>query len=467
MSQSQAQAVITKFVNGYLLRNGRLETGDLWISSETGRILNSQSTFYASHIKPDVTIDLGGKLLSPGLIDVQLNGGHGFDFSIPDDDFEKKLEDTNRRFAKAGVTSYLPTVISANPDVYQSGAESLGAHVEGPFLAPCRNGIHNKTVLQHAETWSDIQRVYGADNLSNGTVRKVTAAPEIANMINLIPEFTSRGIVFSIGHSDADLAQASSAVIHGATMVTHMFNAMRPFGHRDPGIFGLLGSAPSRPSTPISSRPSSHPSSPTLHSAQKRSSTPRSSLSITSSISEDDTNVLCDSPTLTTHLHKPTLPDRASLRPYFGLISDGVHLSPASLKIAYTSFPAGAILVTDALSFAGLPDGEYPWTNGTTIIKKGPEIRGKDTGRLAGVAISLIECVNNFRRFTGVPVGEALETVTSRPARMLGVEDRKGGLEAGMDADLIVLGGLGEGAELDGEGDLRVEAVWKFGVRLS
>jgi N-acetylglucosamine-6-phosphate deacetylase len=483
MSQSQAQPVITKFVNGYLLRNGRLETGDLWISSETGRILNSQSTFYASHIKPDVTIDLEGKILSPGLIDVQLNGGHGFDFSIPDPDFVKKLEDTNRRFAHAGVTSYLPTVISANPDVYQAvlphlgpsgherdaskGAESLGAHVEGPFLAPCRNGIHNKTVLQHAETWSDIQRVYGADNLSNGTVRKVTAAPELANMINLIPEFTSRGIVFSIGHSDADLAQASSAVIHGATMVTHMFNAMRPFGHRDPGIFGLLGSAPSRPSTPTSSRPGSHPSSPTIHSTHKRSSTPRSSLSITSSVSDEDTDALCDSPTLANHLHKPSLPDRTSLRPYFGLISDGVHLSPASLKIAYTSFPAGAILVTDALSFAGLPDGEYPWTNGTTIIKKGPEIRGKDTGRLAGVAISLIECVNNFRRFTGVPVGEALETVTSRPARMLGVEDRKGGLEAGMDADLIVLGGLGEGAEQDGEGDLRVEAVWKFGVRVS
>ena len=479
MPQTTSSPVITKFVNGYLLRNGRLETGDLWISSETGRILNSQSTFYASHIKPDIVIDLQGKIVSPGLIDVQLNGGHGFDFSIPDADFDKKLAETNNRFVQTGVTSYLPTVISANPDVYQAvlphlgpsghdrdankGAESLGAHVEGPFLAPCRNGIHNKGVLQYANTWSDIQRVYGADNLSKGTIRKVTAAPELANMTNLIPDFTSRGIVFSMGHSDADLAQASSAILHGATMVTHMFNAMRPFGHRDPGIFGLLGAAPSRPSTPVSSRPASHPSSPNLTSTTKgKSSTPRSSLSLTSTTSTDTD--LCASPTLQLS-HKPLLPDPTSLRPYFGLISDGIHLSPASLKIAYTSFPEGAILVTDALSFAGLPDGEYPWTNGTTIIKKGPEIRGKDTGRLAGVAISLIECVNNFRRFTGVGVAEALGTVTSHPARMLGVEGTKGALEVGMDADLVVLGGVGE--DYEGVGDLSVEGVWKFGVQVA
>ncbi|ETN47101.1 uncharacterized protein HMPREF1541_01291 [Cyphellophora europaea CBS 101466] len=466
--------VITKFVNGYLLRNGQLVEGDLWISSATGRILDSQSTFYASHIKPDQTIDLEGKILSPGFIDTQLNGGHGFDFSIPEPDFATKLADTNRRFAAAGVTSYLPTVISQKASVYQSvlpylgpsrsdrdpsnGAESLGAHVEGPFLAPCRNGIHNKSILVRAKSWSDVEEVYGSDNLNSGTIRKVTAAPELGNMTALIPEFTSRGIVFSMGHSDADLAQASDAIAAGATMVTHMFNAMRPFGHRDPGIFGLLGFPPSRPGTPTASRPqsrhNSHPPSPALSSKRD---TPRSSLSISSTPDDDD---FCASPTQ--QKKRPTLPLPTSPQPWFGLISDGVHLSPASLKIAYSAFPAGAILVTDALSFAGLPDGVYKWTNGDEVVKKGPEIRGKASGRLAGVAVSLIDCVNNFRDFTGCGTAAALEAVTSHPARMLGedVASRKGALDVGMDADLVMLSG--------GEGEaLKVEGVWKFGVRVA
>lgn len=479
MSETRAP-VITKFVNGYLLRHGELVEGDLWCSSETGRILNSQSTFYASHIKPDETIDLQGKILSPGFIDVQLNGGHGFDFSIPDPDFATKLADTNRRFAAAGVTSYLPTVISQKSSVYQSvlphlgpsgddrdptkGAESLGAHVEGPFLAPCRNGIHNKGVLVRAQAWDDVEAVYGTNNLNSGQIRKITAAPELGNMISLIPEFTSRGIVFSMGHSDADLAQATDAIANGATMVTHMFNAMRPFGHRDPGIFGLLGSAPSRPATPNTSRPqsrhNSHPPSPT-QTASKRS-TPRSSLSISTTPDVALSAPLYASPT-TTH-SKPTLPSPDSTQPWFGLISDGVHLSPASLKIAYSAFPAGAILVTDALSFAGLPDGIYKWTNGDEVVKKGPEIRGRANGRLAGVAVSLIDCVNNFRSFTGCGTAKALLAVTAHPARMLGadVAERKGALEVGMDADLVVLGG-GDGEEEE----LRVEGVWKFGARVA
>lgn len=294
----------------------------------------------------------------------------------------------------------------------------------------------------------------------------------MGNMTNLIPEFTSRGIVFSMGHSDADLAQASAAITSGATMVTHMFNAMRPFGHRDPGIFGLLGSAPSRPSTPLTSRPSSrhdsHPPSPTLASTSSKRSTPRSSLSISSTpatlpISPPE---LTTSPT--TQRTPPPLPSPASLQPYYGLISDGIHLSPASLKIAYAAFPPGAILVTDALSFAGLPDGTYTWTNGDSVIKTGPEIRGATNGRLAGVAVSLIDCVNNFRRFTGCGVADVLETVTSHPARMLGrdVEERKGALGVGMDADLVVLEEL-EGGEDGQDGELRVWGVWKFGVQVA
>ena len=465
-----SQPFITKFTNGYILQDGQLVAGDLWISSESGRIISSQSAFYASHIQPDQIVDLKGRTLAPGFLDVQLNGGHGFDFSIPEPDFESKLAETNKRFVKNGVTSYLPTVISQQAEVYKEvlphlgpsgedrdpskGAESLGAHVEGPFLAPCRNGIHNKSVLQAAETWSEIEACYGTFNLEN--IRKVTAAPERGSMISLIPEFTSRGIVFSMGHSDADFETASSAIAAGATMVTHMFNAMRPFGHRDPGIFGLLGQSASTPNTPTASRPSSRAgSASTSPNRSPRSSrtTPRSSLSISTTTSDLDAE-----------LRKPQLPQSPDSQPWFGLIADGIHLSPQSLKIAYSAFPDGAILVTDALKFAGLPDGTYQWTNGDVVVKEGASIRHAQNGRLAGVAVSLIECVNNFRKFTGCGTAKALECVTSHPAAMLGpdVKKTKGKLDVGMDADLVVLSG---GA--NDEDELKVDGVWKFGVQVA
>ena len=98
------------------------------------------------------------------------------------------------------------------------------------------------------------------------------------------------------------------------------------------------------------------------------------------------------------------------------------------------------------------------------MVKEGASIRHKENGRLAGVAVSLVECVNNFRRFTGCGTGAALSCVTGYPAAMLGqdVASRKGGLREGMDADLVVL----NGGESD-EDELRVEGVWKFGVQVA
>jgi N-acetylglucosamine-6-phosphate deacetylase len=449
---------ITKFTNGFLLRNSDLVEEDLWVDSHTGKILDRQSAFYGEHLVPDQIINLNGKILSPGFIDVQLNGAHGLDFSVPSGSYLSDLKDTNRKLIKGGVTSYLPTLTSQKPEIYHSvlpylgpssqsrrssdGAESLGAHVEGPFLSPAKNGIHNPDVLREAQSFADVEDCYGAENMPNITM--MTAAPELGNMTSLIPTITSKDIIFSIGHSDGTLEDAQSALGAGATMVTHMFNAMRPFGHRDPGIFGLLGQSEStsRPSSPKPSKPSSprvsKPSSPRSSTA----STPRSRLSIGSNASE---------------LAEPPL-----AKPYFGLIADGIHLHGSSISIAYNAHPSGTILVTDAMYFAGCPDGTYEWTNGEKIIKQGPVLRLEANGRIAGSAVTLIECVNNFKLFTGAGWGEALRCVTETPAKMLGekVKRRKGGLEGGMDADLVV---LEESPVEDGE-ELTVRQVWKFGV---
>jgi len=292
---------ITKFTNGLLLRNSELVEEDLWVDSHTGKILERQSAFYGEHLVPDQIIDLNGKILSPGFIDVQLNGAHGLDFSVPCESYISDLKDTNRKLIKSGVTSYLPTLTSQKPEVYHSalphlgpsgqthqpsdGAESLGAHVEGPFLSPAKNGIHNPDVLRQARSFADVEDCYGTENFSYITM--MTAAPELGNMTSLIPTITSKDIIFSIGHSDGTLEDAKSALAAGATMVTHMFNAMRPFGHRDPGIFGLLGQSEStsRPSSPKTSKPSSPRASKPSSPQSSAASTPRSRLSICSNAS--------------------------------------------------------------------------------------------------------------------------------------------------------------------------------------
>ncbi len=438
---------ITKFTNGILLRDNDLVGGDLLVDSHSGKIVRPQSAFYESHLTPDETVDLNGKIISPGFIDVQLNGCYRFDFSVPSATYAGDLRATNRLLIQSGVTSYLPSVTSSRPDVYhavlphlgpsgyrriaEDGSESLGAHVEGPFLSPARNGIHNVDVLLKATSFADLEACYGAENLNPGsTIKKITAAPELGNMMSLIPELASRDIVFSIGHTDGSLSEGQKAIEAGATMVTHMFNAMRPFGHREPGIVGLLGQNDSAPPTPRSSEASSPISSST--------SSPRHSL-----------NPSKQSDNLSTE----------TIRPFFGLIADGVHLHPSSVKIAYQAHPDGAILVTDAMKLAGCPDGTYDWTNGDRIIKKGPVLNLEANHRIAGSAVTLIECVNNFRRFTGCTVAEALACVTSHPARALGEEKRKGALDGDMDADLVIL-------DLNEDEELVVDQVWKFGKKV-
>jgi N-acetylglucosamine-6-phosphate deacetylase len=182
-------------------------------------------------------------------------------------------------------------------------------------------------------------------------------------------------------------------------MITHLFNAMRPLHHRNPGIFGLLGT----------------PSSTT------------------------------------------------SQKPYFGIIADGIHLHPTSIKIAWNAHPDGLILVTDAMRFAGMRDGTYDWTNGSRVVKKGAMLTLEENGKIAGSSIQLVDCVSNFLNWTGASVPEALRAVTETPARMLGVLGVKGTLEVGADADLVVLD-LQE--REGGERKVVVDEVWKFGVKV-
>lgn len=112
---------ITKFTNCRLVLGSSLVWQDLWVSSASGKIVRSQEVFYGENVVPDITIDLGGKIVAPGLIDVQLNGAFGFNFSqIPEEasSYGKTLRQVNKLLVQTGVTSYLPTLTSERVEVY-------------------------------------------------------------------------------------------------------------------------------------------------------------------------------------------------------------------------------------------------------------------------------------------------------------------------------------------------------------
>jgi N-acetylglucosamine-6-phosphate deacetylase len=129
-----SKPTITKFTNCRLIKGDELVEQDLWVSSLTGKIVRSQEVFYGDQAIPDITINLGGRIISPGLIDVQLNGAFGFNFSqIPEDpsSYGKTLRHVNRSLIQTGVTSYLPTLTSEKQDVYHQVKKLLDREKKG------------------------------------------------------------------------------------------------------------------------------------------------------------------------------------------------------------------------------------------------------------------------------------------------------------------------------------------------
>ena len=181
-----------------------------------------------------------GRIAVPGFVDVQVNGFGGVDFLEAREDGYRVAGDA---LLETGVTSFLPTLITAPEEDllaalaevargHSSGPRILGAHLEGPFLAERRLGTHRAAGRRDPDA-ALLERLLAA-----GPVRMMTLAPELPGALELIDELVAAGVTVSCGHSDATAAQATAAFDRGARMVTHLFNAMRPFNHREPGIVG-------------------------------------------------------------------------------------------------------------------------------------------------------------------------------------------------------------------------------------
>ena len=181
-------------------------------------------------------------LLCPGFIDLQINGAFGADIG-PDPNAIRTLV---IKLPATGVTSFLPTLISSPPERYEEffdtleggaiaqGARVLGAHLEGPFLAPERKGAHDPANLQ------PIDPGFLRELLRSGKVKVMTLAPELPNSLEAIELLLEAGAVASAGHTEATYEEIIRAAEVGLGQGTHLYNAMRPLAHREPGTVGAL-----------------------------------------------------------------------------------------------------------------------------------------------------------------------------------------------------------------------------------
>jgi N-acetylglucosamine-6-phosphate deacetylase len=181
----------------------------------------------------------GRGIAAPGFVDLQVNGFAGVDFFSADTDGYRRAGEA---LLQCGVTAYQPTFITSPEDELTAALAEvppngslprvLGAHLEGPFIAPERLGTHPAEDRRDPDA-ELLQRLLDA-----GPVSHVTLAPELPGALELVDMLRQRGVTVSCGHSNATAAEARDAFARGAKTVTHLFNAMRPFAAREPGLAG-------------------------------------------------------------------------------------------------------------------------------------------------------------------------------------------------------------------------------------
>lgn len=189
------------------------------------------------------SFDAAGLTITPGWIDIQINGGFGHDFTAA----PHTIWPVAAQLPRYGVTAFLPTVITSPLETVQAaqqvvlsrtaefaGAKPLGLHVEGPFLNPQKKGAHNAHYLRSPS----LEAI--ADWSPQQGVRLVTLAPELPNALDLVHALVKRGVAVSAGHSMSTFEQAHAGFDAGIRYGTHLFNAMPPLHHRDPGLAGAL-----------------------------------------------------------------------------------------------------------------------------------------------------------------------------------------------------------------------------------
>jgi N-acetylglucosamine-6-phosphate deacetylase len=335
-------------------------------------------------------VDLGGRRLAPGFIDVHFHGS--FIFAEPDD-YEAALARDSARLARHGTTAFLVTTIAWPAPLLSTavtqlaeilararppGAAAIGLHLEGPWISSAALGAQPREAVRDFET----REGRAVLDRGEGQIRMVTLAPELAGAAALLQELGRRGIVAALGHSAADAETTREGVDRGLRHVTHLFNAMSGIHHRRPGAAGVALS---------------------------------------------DDRLTCD------------------------LICDGAHVDPALVRVAARAKAGRLLLISDHVD-PNVSGGSASLDGASYLKDDGVALRLPD-GRLAGSRLTLDRAIDNFCAFTDASIIDAVASCTLRPARLLGLEASLGTLRPGAQADLAVIDAAGQVCETWLSGD--------------
>jgi len=320
-------------------------------------------------------IDAGNRIAVPGFIDVHIQGAGGADIL---DGTEEALQTISQTLARTGTTGYLGTTVVKHTEGNThlkfarhyvgknlNGATLLGFHIEGPFInVKKKGGLAEECIYDSSpEKLDDILAITG------DTLKMMTIAPELPGNLNIIKILVKNDIIAAFAHSDATYEETLKGFDAGINHVTHIFNAMPPLHHREPG-----------PLTAIF----------------------------------ENTDITAQ------------------------IISDGHHIHSRIVHLLYQILGnKRCVCITDGMHGIGLPDGKYIY-NGKEYESKDGAARYLD-GTLIGSTMSLSDIVMKFIEFTGCSFKTAIDTVTATPAKLLGIYDKKGSLEPGKDADIVLL----------------------------
>lgn len=355
-------------VNGKLILKDRIVEGKALLYTDV-----IEGIVDADKVPADAEIiDAAGKYVAPGLIDLHIHGYLGKDVC---DGSVESMKTICEGIVKNGVTGFLPTTMTVSMDVIIKALETcrslmeesktwngttiLGVHAEGPFINTKKKGAQNPEYIlvpsaEFVKEYADVIRI-------------ISLAPEMDVDFKEITKMRKEtDVVVSMGHTDADYETAMASTNVGVRHATHLFNAMSPLAHRNPGVVGAA---------------------------------------LNSDVTVE-------------------------------LIVDTFHVNPALYNMVYKLKGDKLCFITDCLPAGGLPEGEYT-LGGQKFVSKGIECRLPD-GTIAGSILALNKGVWNVYTNSDIPLYECVNCASLNPANAIGIGNKKGSLEVGKDADIII-----------------------------